>query len=97
MTMRAIIPVAMLFTLAASPVAAAQCAPRQDVAAQLSAKYGEVPRAMGLAANGTAVVDVFASDGGSWTITVTTADGRTCLIAAGTAFVAIEYPAGVPG
>ena len=88
---------ALTIALAASPVAAAQCGTREDVVAQLSAKYGEYPRSMGLSADNSAIVDVFASDGGSWTITVTTADGRTCLIAAGTAFVAIEYPAGVPG
>ena len=88
---------AFLTCLAFPAYAQEQCAPRDHVAAQLSQKYGETPRAMGLAADGRAIVDVFASDGGSWTITVTTPDGRTCLIAAGSAFVTMEYPAGVPG
>jgi hypothetical protein len=57
---------AFLTCLACTPAyAQGHCAPRDQVAAQLSQKYREYPRAMGLAADGKAVVDVFASDGGS--------------------------------
>ena len=86
---------ALTLALAASPVAAAQCGTREDVVAQLSAKYGEYPRSMGLSADNSAIVEVFASDSGTWTITVTTPEGVTCLVASGGSFRA--SPQGVAG
>jgi len=63
-----------------------QCAPRADVVAHLNDKYSETRRGMGLAANST-VMEVFASEAtGTWTITVTTPQGITCLIASGQSF-----------
>lgn len=62
------------------------CAPREMVVDRLASKYGETRQSMGLGAN-NAVVEVFASDSsGSWTITVTSANGVTCLVASGQAF-----------
>lgn len=64
----------------------ASCAPRDVVVARLADTFGESRQSMGLAAN-NALVEVFASaETGSWTITVTSASGLTCLIAAGQAF-----------
>lgn len=63
-----------------------QCAPRADVVAHLGQKYSETRRSMGLAANST-VMEVYASEEtGTWTITVTTPQGITCLIASGQSF-----------
>lgn len=62
------------------------CAPRDKVIDQLATKYGETRQSMGLGAN-NAVMEVFASvESGSWTITVTMANGITCLVASGQAF-----------
>ena len=62
------------------------CAPRARIVERLAEKYGETRQSVGLGAN-NAVVEVFASaDSGSWTITVTTAAGLTCLVASGQAF-----------
>ena len=62
------------------------CAPRHQVVDRLATKYGETRQSMGLGAN-NAVMEVFASlDSGSWTITVTMANGITCLVASGQAF-----------
>ncbi len=62
------------------------CVPRDMVVDRLAKKYGETRQSMGLGAN-NAVVEVFASDkSGSWTITVTSANGATCLVASGQAF-----------
>jgi len=64
----------------------ANCAPRDVVVERLASKYGESRQSMGLGAN-NAVVEVFASTKtGSWTITVTTVHGLTCLVASGQAF-----------
>ncbi|WP_234988868.1 hypothetical protein [Tropicibacter naphthalenivorans] len=62
------------------------CAPRDQVVDRLAAKYGETRQSMGLGSN-NAVMEVYANvEGGSWTITVTTANGMTCLVASGQAF-----------
>lgn len=62
------------------------CGPREVVVTRLAEGYGETRQSMGLGAN-NAVVEVFASEEtGTWTITVTTANGLTCLVASGQAF-----------
>lgn len=59
------------------------CGKRADMLAQLSLRYSEKPVAMGMATNGT-LVEVLASGGGdSFTILYTTAEGLTCMMAAG--------------
>ena len=64
----------------------ANCAERGAIITQLAQKYGETRQSMGLAANNS-VLEVFASDEtGTWTITVTTTSGRTCVVASGQAF-----------
>lgn len=66
--------------------AAAQCGPRAAVLAALAERYGETRHSIGVAAN-NAVMEVFASEQtGTWTITVTQADGMTCLAASGDGF-----------
>lgn len=76
-----------LMVLAADQVAAQQgnCAPRDVVLQRLAEGYGETRQAIGLGAN-NAVVEVFASEQGSWTITVTLPNGVTCLVASGQAY-----------
>ena len=69
-----------------------QCGTRAAILAQLSDKWGETRRAVGLAANNM-VMETFASDATqSWTITVTTPEGRTCLIATGDGFEGTADP-----
>jgi len=85
---------ACLVGLAAAAPAVAQtratmvCGQRDTVVAQLHARFGEQVRAIGLAGQ-TRIVEVFASETGSWTITVTSPDGITCLMAAGEHFEAL--------
>ena len=65
---------------------ARNCAPRDRVVERLAEKYGETRQSMGLGTN-NAVMEVFVSlETGTWTITVTTAGGLTCLVASGQAF-----------
>jgi hypothetical protein len=93
------IAAALALAVMAGPVAAAQCGARDAVLAVLADRYGESRQGAGLAANG-ALVEVFASANGSWTMTVTTADQRMCLIASGQSWEARDdppAPLGVPG
>jgi hypothetical protein len=78
-------------------LAQSQCGPRADVLGLLSTKYGEMRRSVGLAANST-VMETFDNPAtGTWTITVTTPQGITCLIASGQAFEAVTEAAPKPG
>ncbi|MEB8388649.1 hypothetical protein OO012_15585 [Rhodobacteraceae bacterium KMM 6894] len=73
------------------------CAPRAIVVERLATKYGETRHSIGLGDN-NAVVEVFASpSSGSWTITVTSATGMTCLVASGQAFETLADARRVPG
>ena len=64
------------------------CADRARVIERLAEGYGESRQSIGLGAN-NAVIEVFASlETGTWTITVTTPQGLTCLVASGQAFEA---------
>ncbi|GAW34336.1 hypothetical protein RA2_01384 [Roseovarius sp. A-2] len=73
------------------------CAPRDVVVDRLANAYGETRQSMGLGGQG-AVMEVFASQtSGSWTITVTSPDGLTCLIASGQAFEAMADHLPKPG
>lgn len=68
------------------PATAQNCAPRDLVIERLATKYGETRQSMGLGAN-NAVIEVFASEEtGTWTITVTSVHGLTCLVASGQAY-----------
>lgn len=68
------------------------CGARSSVVERLAATYGETRRAIGVAAE-SAVVELFASAAtGTWTITVTLPDGRTCLLASGRHFEALSDP-----
>jgi hypothetical protein len=70
----------------ASAQPARNCAPRDTVVARLGEKYGESRHSIGLG-NNNSMVEVFASaTTGTWTITVTSANGVTCLVASGQAF-----------
>lgn len=74
------------FVAGAATAQSEQCALRDTVVQRLAEAFGETRQLMGLGAN-NALVEVYASAAsGSWTITVTGADGMTCLIAAGKAF-----------
>ena len=84
--------------LASATLSQAQqnCAPRAVVIERLAGAYGETRQSIGLGQN-NAVVEVFASaDTGTWTITVTTPAGLTCLVASGQAFEALTEHLPVP-
>ncbi len=89
--MVAIILVAVLW--AALPVAIAQqaCGERAKFMAKLEETYAEHPIAMGLTDKG-AVIEVFASENGSWTFLLTLPDGLTCVVASGRSWESLAAP-----
>lgn len=66
------------------------CGERAHVIDRLASTYGETRQSIGLGANNH-VVEVFASlETGTWTITVTSPQGRMCLVASGQAYEAVS-------
>lgn len=59
-----------------------QCGPHKRMTEILANKYKETPKANGTVSR-KRLMQAFVSDGGSWTIVITTADGNSCIIAAG--------------
>ncbi len=81
---------AALLLAISQPIAAQasgrNCAPRDVVVQRLSEKYGESRQSIGIGQQGV-VMETFASaDTGTWTITVTTPTGMTCLVASGQSY-----------
>lgn len=82
--------------LATGASAQSNCGPRESVVALLADSHRESPRAAGTV-NGNIMMEVWASEGGSWTIFITGPDGISCMVAAGHDFsTAIVPPSGEP-
>jgi len=62
------------------------CAPRDVVVKRLSEKYGESRQSIGIGQQGVVMETFASSDTGTWTITVTTPTGLTCLVASGQSY-----------
>lgn len=62
--------------------AATVCGTRSNFLDKLSSQHRENPVAMGLAANGS-MLEVLASNDGTWTILITSPNGTSCVVAVG--------------
>jgi hypothetical protein len=82
--------------LAAADIAhgAPQCDSREAVTALLADRYGETRRAVGIAGQ-SAVMELYAAETGTWSITMTLPDGTMCLMASGSNYetLAEDLPA----
>jgi hypothetical protein len=81
------------------PVATAQdtpCAERNNVVDTLGSQYKESPRAIGLVSK-EAVLEIFVSDSGTWTVVVTDPQGVSCVLAAGQSWEEIPVASNAPG
>jgi hypothetical protein len=65
-----------------SATAPATCGERSSIVEMLAKKYHEQPRAMAIA-NQRMLLEVYASQAGSWTILLTHPNGATCIVSAG--------------
>lgn len=83
-----------LAVLSAWPAAASQCGPDAEAERLLVEKYGEARQSFGLSSDGRLII-VWANPAtGTWTITASTPDGVTCLVADGQSFTALDEAAG---
>ena len=74
---------------AQAQAARTSCGDRAAVLDRLAARYAEAPVNMGLTSTG-AVLEILASDQGTWTVLVTTPQGVTCMMAAGEHWEPVE-------
>jgi hypothetical protein len=75
----------LLLTTATSSPATSFCADRAEMVKSLADKFKENPAAVGQI-DGSAVIEVFVSEKGSWTILATGTDGKSCVLSAGEGF-----------
>jgi len=71
-------------TISAMPAQAQQqmlCGLRDDMGKMLEKRFGEQPQAAGVV--GDRIVELLVSQTGSWTILMTSADGRACVVTGG--------------
>ena len=61
----------------------AVCGPRDHTLRQLEGKFKEQVFGRGLGPRGTAMLELFVSKSGSWTVLVSDPKGRSCILAAG--------------
>lgn len=61
------------------------CAARAEMVKSLADKFKENPTAVGQI-DGSAVIEVFVSEKGSWTILATDTNGQSCVVSAGDGF-----------
>ena len=75
-----------LLAMSATPSPAMNfCADRAEMVKSLADKFKETPTAVGQI-NGDAVVEVFVSRNGTWTILATGTNGKSCVLSAGEGF-----------
>ncbi len=91
-----LLAIAVVSLSAASAEAQMMCDLRENAITQLETKFDEHVIGRGLTRDGRAMVEIFVSDAGSWSVVVTDTHGRTCLMAAGEDWSAIQMLVGDP-
>ena len=82
----------VLLALAGSQVKAQQvCAPHNELTQHLAENYGESRQVIALNSDGV-VIEFFAADSGTWTLTVTPPGGLSCLGMVGESFQLTDEP-----
>lgn len=75
---------------------AAVCKQRGEIIKILNKRYGETRRSFGLQ-NNRRILEVYASETGTWTAILTMPSGRSCVVAAGEAWTDLPpVPLGEP-
>jgi hypothetical protein len=78
-----VILAAALAVASTAAFAQSACSQRDNVIGHLAKKYKEVPIAIGVTNKGGLIEVLSAGQGETWTIIISTPDGRSCMIAAG--------------
>jgi hypothetical protein len=90
--MRTICTILLLFAAIAAEAQATRCGPPGQMASYLTEIWGESVHVRGLAVNGGLVEIWGNAETGTWTITVTTPGGQSCMVASGGDFTVEPAP-----
>ncbi len=82
MIRRLILAILLFFSMLGAAAATPMCGEHKRMTEVLVNKYDEAPKAIGTV-NQKWFMEVYVSKAGSWTILVTSADGNSCIVAAG--------------
>ncbi len=75
--------------------ASAGCGPHTEIVKELESRFEERQKGIGLASNG-AVIEIFTSTTGSWTILMSFPNGQSCMMADGEGWESVPVtPAGL--
>lgn len=85
--------IALIAALCAAPAAAQEypCMQRGDLQVLLEGTFGEVSVGHGYDPRG-GIIEIWVSASGTWSLLVSTPDGRSCVLASGTDYVFVEQP-----
>lgn len=81
-------------TIATPALAQTMCLPRDNLEKILVERFSEERRSGGI--SGGQLIEMWASPSGSWTITATSPEGVTCVLAAGHDYNEARAPKGDP-
>ena len=73
---------AMLPFFSSAAFAAVPCGTRDEIVKKLSEEFKEAPQSVGIV-NQDAVVEIFVSENGTWTIIASDTDGKSCVLSSG--------------
>ena len=79
----AVLTTVVFIGLSSGPAAAQACSKHEEITKQLKGKFQEKQLGYGLIGD-KAIMEIFASKKGSWTIIVTRSNGISCIVASGT-------------
>ena len=85
--------VAMLPLFSSAAFAAVPCGARDEIVKKLSEEFKEAPQSVGVV-NKDAVVEVFVSENGTWTIIASGTDGQSCVVSSGESWESSSMAAG---
>ena len=86
-----------LFVIFATPATAKTiCGDRSKMIGYLDRDYQEAQTGLGLASNG-AVVELYTAKTGTWTMLITSPDGKTCVVGSGEGWESQHRPKRVAG
>ena len=91
-----LLAVAVVSLTAASAEAQMKCELRDKALTQLETQYDERVVGRGLTTDHRAMVELLTSEDGSWSVVVTDTRGRTCLLATGQDWSAVQLVVGDP-
>lgn len=66
------------------------CLPREQAVSHLAGEFDERVASQGLVDGGKAIIEVFVSKAGSWTVLVTDTGGISCMVASGAGWTPVQ-------